>query len=340
MSAFGNAIGALFKRHKLKAFSIFAFAAAFAFLIFPYGDLADLLTRKVSEATGGAVFLDVDAMSLSFWPPGAELDRVTLETPSMPAISLASLAVSPSVSSLLALRLGGSLAARGLFKGDVEASYAQGKKTKSGERVHVVDASLSGVNLSGVNDFLRSMAAAPGAFGGDPMAAMQGQLLGSLNLKGSASGTMSASVDPRFDEPPTGAFNLDLKNFSANLTSLLGMDLIFERAAVVGRLSEGKLKVEKADLGSAKDEISLKAKGSMDLAFVAAGGGSARPIPGAYDFNVTLRASDAATRRLGLILDSIVAQGAKVEKSAGSSTYKFRALSGGAGGLPRYLPGE
>lgn len=327
---------ALFRRHKLKAASIVAFASLSGILIFPYGDLADLASAKVSEATNGSVYLDMESISLALFPSiGATLEKVSIETPSLPTISVASLTAAPSISSLLALRLGASAKASGLFKGDVEIDFSQGEKAKSGQRANNVEASIQRVSLEPLNEFLRSSAGGGGGFG-DPMAAMRSQLLSNLNMKGSASGTLRASVDPGFVDPPTGAFDLSVSRFSVDLMSLLGMELAFEKLHLVGKLGEGRVTIERGDFGTAKDELSIKAKGTVDLAI----GPGGAPIPGAYDMTIALNASQAAVRRLGLILDGIKAQGAKVETTSdGVTTYRFRATPG-AGGMPRYSPAD
>jgi hypothetical protein len=337
MQAVLGAIGALLKNHKLKMFSALAAALVSATLIFPYGDLSDYLSAKVLEYSNNSVFLDMDSISLSFFPSlGATLERVSIELPSLPTISVASLTVSPSIPSLLAFRLGGTARARGLFKGkgDLDVFYKAADRTKSGETVHVVEASLQGVGLSNLNELLRS---SPLGGGGDPAMAMLGPILENLNLKGMASGNVRASFDLRVEQPPSATFDLAITGFSINLASLLGMEVGFEKTQINGRLGEGKILIERADLGTPKDEINAKVKGSVDL--VITGGNQVRVMPGAYDLTVALNASDTAVRKLGFFLDSITSQGGKAEKTPTGMSYRFRALPGN-GGLPRYLPAE
>ena len=324
MKALIGAIASLFRRHKLKMLCVPLFAVAWGLLIFPKGDLADLFSAKSSELSGGAVYLDMDSFGISLFPsPEAILENVAIDARMLPTIKLKSLTASASIASLLAGKLGVSAHAGGLFNGDADVTYAQGEKTASGNRLQSVDLRLDRIGLGGLNEVLRALM---------PM---------DLSLRGSVNGTARASVDPGFGQQPTGAFDVEISKLSMNLVNLLGIELAFEKTQLVGRLSEGKLQIEKGDLGSVKDDLNAKIKGSVDLAVLPAGPGAGSPRlePGAFDLVVSLNATDAIVRRLGLIFDSITQQGGKSEKTATGYAYRFRAVPG-PGGLPRYMSVE
>lgn len=150
-----NFIKGLFRYHKLKILSILGFAIVFAFLIFPYDDLADLATMKISEATGNQVYLQFDSLNLNAVPPGVGLEKVAVETPTLPPIKAESISVTPWLSGLILGKQGAEIDATGLFGGAIVADVRDGDKTSAGARYKSVAIDASGLKIPELMNYLR-----------------------------------------------------------------------------------------------------------------------------------------------------------------------------------------
>src|ERR1700683_2627987 len=95
----------------------------FIYFFFPFNDLGDLVSGKISEATQGQVFVDFEKLDLSLFPqPGLALSKVVIENPFTPALTAKYISVAPNLLSLLAFKPGVSIRARGFLGGDVDLS--------------------------------------------------------------------------------------------------------------------------------------------------------------------------------------------------------------------------
>lgn len=266
----------LLRYHKLKFVSVFLFALIFAVLIFPYNDLRDIITRKISEATDKSVYLQFKSMSLAF-PLGLHVEDVLIETPSLPTLSARSMTLVPGFLGLLTASPSGSVSAEGLFKGSFEASLKSGDKTKAGVRKQVIDVAIEKIALQSLSEFLRSAE------------------FMSLVMQGSLSMKTNVQVDPNFETQPGGTVDVRIASFvipNPTVQTPLGPfqmpTMKWDKFNLKGKMADGRLVIEDLTIGdAAKDEIFGKVTGSVNLAFRGKGA-QARPEFSGYDLKLDL----------------------------------------------------
>lgn len=313
-------ISAFIREHKGKILLVPIFVIAWAVLIFPTGDLAEMVSSQVSQATNDSVMLDMDSVGISLFPVGAKLENVSVEAPGFPPLKVGSLTVSPNIGSALAFKAGGSVAMTEFLGGDADISFSQGAQTKAG-RTQEIDATFTGTSLKRAFELVKSMMS------------FEVGLDGKLKI-----GRVQASFDPSLERQPTGSFDATISSVKANLSQFItGPDLTFSSISLTGRLAEGHLKIERGELGSAKDELSATIKGNVDLAVVGVPGGAFRAAPGAYELTVSLTASDAMLSRLSLLTSYLDSSRVPPEKAGSVTTYRFKVISG-IGPIPRIEP--
>jgi len=267
----------IFRFHKKKIFALLLFTLFFALVLFPLDDLTDLMTIKVSELSNNRVYMQADGMGLHFLPnPGIKLSSVLIQAAQLPNINADELAISPSVPALLRGAIGTEISATGLFKGNVDVSYEEAEKNKSGERNRKIKIGASDIALQSLSQFLRDMN------------------FGDYKLQGALGLNAQAKIDPSFTDPPQGQVDMDLKNFifppyvfyylGAPMLSL--PELKFKKSVVKANLTEGKVQIDDITLGDDKDDLSGKIHGELHMNF-----SKDRPAPdfGAYSLNIELK---------------------------------------------------
>jgi type II secretion system protein N len=294
-----NFIRGLFRYHKLKILGAVGFALLFAFLIFPYDDLADLATAKVSEATGNSVYLQFDSLNLNAVPVGIGLEQVAVETATLPTIKASSLTVSPWLSGLLLGKQGAAVDATGIFGGAVAADYRDGDKTAAGDRFKSIAVDASGLKLPELMAYLRD----GGIF--------------SLLLQGTLDLNTALVVDPGFGTQPTGDVGFNIKGFTLpSQTLAVSMmpggpamplpvpELKLGNTKMAAKMSEGALQISEFTFGGDPKGLSGKVTGQLGLTF-RGGPGGVQPVVGAYDLRINLKMPKEfvqANERAGLSL--------------------------------------
>ncbi len=274
---FTGLISGLIRFHKKKFLMVIVFTALFFVILFPFDDLSDLMTTKISELSGGSVYVQTDSLGIHWLPnPGVKLSSVLLQLTNLPNISTDELTLSPSFLSLLKGSLGADATAKGLLKGNVDISYEEAEKNKQGSRNHKIKLAANDIALSSLSSFIRELNI--GDF----------KLAGAMNLNG------QAKIDPSLEEQPIGKVEASLKNFvfptyviymgGAPMFNL--PELKFKKSSLKSAMAEGKLQIDDLSLGDDKDDLSCKLQG--DIAIKLAKG---RPTPdlGAYNFKVELK---------------------------------------------------
>lgn len=293
--------------HKLKFLLAFISTGVFLFVMFPFSDLSDRLGADVAKLTNGQVYLQLDSLNLGLFPsPFVGAENISVETPFLPgAISAQHLEVLPSLSSVLWQKPSGKLIAKGLFRGDVEIELKPGKKTEAGVATHLVMLKAQSLSLAEIH----KVAQLP------------------MLLKGKLHISTSGTADPTFAEQPD--FDIDLRvdqleippwTFNSAMGPLNLPELRLSGVEIKGRLSAGKLSIEKGMIGKPTDELFGSVKGGISILFNNQGG-NVRPILGAYSFEVDLNAKksfqDKASLYLGF-LDAFKTQ------SGDAARYQFK----------------
>jgi type II secretion system protein N len=280
MRSFIDAFFSIFKYHKSKIFLTFFLAVIFAFWLFPFGDLNDYVTAKISEITGGVWFVESDALNVGFLPaPSLTLDNVLVDGVGM-KLKTDRLSVSPWVMGALTAKQGASIDANGLFGGSLVADYREGDKMKSGEREKQVAVEARGIKLQLMSLFLRD--------GG----MLNMALTGLLNI------SSQLNVDPLFDRQPAGSVGIDISgltlpsqtmsvDFNGSRMPLLLPEVRLGTTKLDAKLNEGEMQIQSLTFGSSKDDVSGNAKGQVSMGFKRDNAG-VHPNFGAYDLRVNL----------------------------------------------------
>ncbi|WP_347359308.1 type II secretion system protein GspN [Bdellovibrio sp.] len=281
-------------------------ALVFAFLLFPFDDLSDLISSQVSRLSNNSVYVQFEKLKMSLFPqPGVQMDQVYIESLRTPAISAQELVITPSVRGLIQQKPYGHVSAKGLLKGDVDVHVGKGSKTENGAERHKIEVSAKKVSLHD----LREMANLPVL------------LKGQLNLES------TVLADLSFQEQPDVEMNLSINQFElppSNVNTPMGPltlpDLKLSAVELRGRLAAGQFVIETGTIGKPGDELYGTIKGKIGLTIVNRGNSFGHQI-GAYNIEVDLRTKRSFQERAALFLTFI--DGYKTQTPEGSQ-YKFK----------------
>jgi len=277
----------------------------FLYFLFPFNDLGDLVSAKVSQVTQGQVFLDFEKISFSLFPtPGLALSKVDIETPYAPALTAKSLSVAPSILGFLAFKPGVNLRASGFLGGDFEMAAGVGDKTATppAHRKQNISLDMSDINLGSIG----KLASLP------------------MRLEGHISGSVESQIDPAFQEQPSG--DIDIKATQTiipegNVPTPYGPiglpRLSLGDILVQGHSDKGSIEVTKLVAGKPGGDLYATATGKIELRLQKIGD-TLQPQMGAYDLNVRLQIGQALKARVGSFL------GILSNYQAAANTYAFR----------------
>lgn len=316
----------VFKFHKFKVFFLFLCTLLFAVLMFPFNEIADIVSAQISKATRNQVQVSFDDLGLSFYPFGISAKDVYILTPRASApLFIEQAYISPSLLSLLSLKPGGTLTAKNIFGGDIHASLTnlgRGGAQNKDSKLIGLQLNFNSVDFDEVMSWLKSPA--------------------------KLSGDLSGKVDLRFDmmayEQPRGEFNINGQNVRLpGSISMQGMDMmlpegVLKKLVLAGKIQNGDLSLTQGQLGQPNDVIYGKVKGKMALNTRRAGAGIML-VPGAYDFSFDLNFSEDAESKLGTMLGTVLLnnKGGRSETLNGGARYIF-SVSGFPNGVPKFLP--
>lgn len=307
-------------QHKWKVTLTVWFAIVFVFILFPMNDLNDLITVQVSKLTQRNVFLQFNSMSINPFGPKLTLEKVFVESGSVPTISADELTVSPSLMALINKKVEGHITAQGFLKGDVDIQIKTGPKTDAGLERSKIEIQAKNINLKD----LRELASLP------------------VSLKGSLNLTTSALVELTFADQPEGDVNIVISKFEMPSSSVALADLgrvnlpemKLGQIELKGRLAAGKFVIESGKLGNPTDELHGDIKGDLGLTFQNRGG-QIVPLLGGYNIDLNLNATPAFKERAKFFLGFL--DGYKTDLPNGT-VYKFKIRAASAGMSPQFTP--
>lgn len=303
--------------HKLKITATFWLAVIFAVLLFPLNDLNDLVTAQVSKLTNKNVFVQFENISLNPFGPKLTLDKVFVETKNLPPLTTDSFSVMPSFGMLVSRQPEGSLSAQGFMKGDVQISVRSGPKSEAGVARSKIEVQAKDLNLKDIRDF----------------ASLPVPLLGKITLNS------TALADLTFTEQPEMDLNVNILRFempgaAVPVGDMGPLNLPMIKMSLVelkGKLAAGKFTIESGKLGTANDEFFGDIKGEFGLTFMLQNG-NVVPILGAYDLDLTLKATPAFREKAKFFLNFI--DGYRTDLATGSQ-YKFKLKANAVGIAPQ-----
>lgn len=312
-----QAVIGTFKFHKKKILILVMATLFFTLLLFPFGDLGDLVNAKISEQTQGAVSLHFEDMGIDIIPrPGFQFSKVSLTVNPLPEINLRSLTIAPSIMALMASQLGGSISASGLFDGDLSASFKDQSKDK--KMLYEVSTSWDDIRIEQILKLAKLTTFASGKIDGE----------------------MEGKIDPSFATQPNG--NLILGSSNLELTQLpmpfggemyyqpLPKPVRFKKIDLNLRLEDKTLNIEKSTLVATDDDLDVKVDGKVDLNLLMAGGGI-MPDLGSFSINLDLKINQQLLSVLPL---DLVLSTCKIGGEGRTLRYRCR-IAGRAGSNPQ-----
>lgn len=308
-----------FRRYKGKAALTVLFALIFFVMIFPYNDLSDLVSTKVAALTQNQVYVQFEDLNLDLVPhPALAMNDVSVDLPSLPTLTTSHLAISPSLSALIMLKLGFNLRADNFLGGFLDLTVKPNGKTEQGSQKQSFSLDFNQLKLEQLNKLLNLP----------------------VPLQGQANINTAMIVDPQLFEQPEGDFDLTSKKLEIPASSIptqMGAVQIptfqFNQVQLKSRIGGGKLIIEDAVLGKESDAFQGRIKGQMDLRLEKYGQ-SVQPNIGAYEFRIDVTVKKSLEKDLNLLF--ILVDRFRTPTSDGSR-YQFIARGNGYG-PPAFVP--
>lgn len=276
------------------------------FWLFPFGDLSDYVTSKVSEATQNSVYVQFETIDIGVLPPSVVGKGVQLETPATAPISASWLRFSPSMLDMLTNlptlisasrgnmesiqslpgRLGFSVSAEKLMGGDLDLKLRPAGKNDQGASRSKIFLEMDELNL--------------------------GELPGVLDLPIQLSGRADLNsvlqFYPNFEEQPEGDVELTAKSVKlppSTVPTMMGPmalpGITWGQVVLKGRLTNGQLFIDEAQLGRNTDPFRGRIKGMMNMRIEKRGPQMSANM-GAYDLRLDFEVARASERDFSLIL--------------------------------------
>jgi type II secretion system protein N len=291
---------------KGKVFVMIISTLVFAFLLFPFDDLSDLISSQVSKLSNNTVYVSFEKLKMSLFPqPGVKMDSVYIESIRTPALSAQELVITPSISGLIAQKPYGQVSAKGLLKGDVEVEMGKGTRTENGLERHRLEVTAKKISL---ND-LRELANLPVL------------LKGELDLQSTALADLTFQEQPDVEiEMKINKFELPPSNVNTPMGPLTLPDLKLTAVELKGRLSAGRFVIENGTIGRAGDEMYGTIKGDFNINIVNRNGMFAQQM-GAYNLTIDLHTKKSFQDRAALFLTLL--DGYKTPTADGAQ-FKFK----------------
>ncbi len=304
--------------HKWKIVSTVLLTVVFLFALFPFKDLNDFISTQVSKITNKAVYFQFDDLSLNPITASVNLENAIVETAALDGLTMDQVSIKPSILALIKKQPGGHLHIDGLLGGNLDVSIAPGEKLESGLFKSVVDLSADQLSLKKIHETFK----------------LSIPITGALNMN------TKLTADLTFAEQPDGEINFTISNFELPSTNvLLGEmgnlnlpEIKMKKIDIKGRLNNGKMVIENAQLGQPSDDFFGNVKGDIGLRFVN-NGGQITPVLGDYNLSIDLSAKPAFKERAGFFLNFIDTY---KKEDIGVTRYRFKLQAAGLGLPPQF----
>ncbi len=309
--------------HKAKILLFVALTLILMVLRFPYGDLTSFMTARISQLTGGQVFITSKDLGLSFLPhPGVRLTGVTVETTALPSLTADAVTIRPLPWNFPS----GLLQAEGLAGGDATLKIGT-EAAGTPEQKNELELTVSGISLAQLTELL-----IPNA---------------NFSAKGSASANFDLVIPRSAVHTLSGTAHVAISQFSvptftANtpMGALEVPALSFSTLQSSAQIDNGIVNLQNLTLGAPGEPVAGQVTGSVTLS----GGRGGSWIVSAFDLNldITFAQSFLAQPTVSLftgLIDGFGDIGARYRHPGpGSVRYAFRISSTQPGSMPRILP--
>ena len=206
----------------------------------------------------------------------------------------------------------------GLLGGNLDVTIAPGEKLESGLFKSNVDLAADQVSLKKIHETFK----------------LSIPITGSLNI------TTKLTADLTFTEQPDGEINFSITNFelpstNVNLGEMGNLNLPeikMKKIDVKGRLNNGKMIIENAQLGQPSDDFFGTIKGDVSLRFVN-NGGQISPVLSDYSLSIDLSAKPSFKNRASFFLSFLDTY---KKEDIGVTRYRFKLKAAGLNTPPQF----
>ena len=304
--------------HKWKIVSTVLFTVVFLFILFPFKDLNDYISTQVSKITNKAVYFQFEDLSLNPITTSVNLEKAIIETAALDGLTMDQVSIRPSILALIKKQPGGHLHIDGLLGGNLDVTIAPGEKSESGLFKSNVDLTADQVSLKKIHETFKL----------------------SIPITGSLSITTKLTADLTFIEQPDGEINFSITNFelpstNVNLGEMGNLNLPeikMKKIDVKGRLNNGKMIIENAQLGQPSDDFFGTIKGDVSLRFVN-NGGQISPVLSDYSLSIDLSAKPSFKNRASFFLSFLDTY---KKEDIGVTRYRFKLKAAGLNTPPQF----
>ncbi len=251
----------IFFFHKMKIFIFFVLCFLFFIVLFPLTELGE---KVISETAANGIYLEFESIDLHFFPrPSVSMDKVMAETPMLDSIEADHLQITPSILSLIQfaftkkLRVGADVVAQGLWGGDLDLQLSASSKIKDPQAMEV------NIQVNAL-DLKRMIKTVAPQFPATP--------------SGLASLVALVDVDPTMKTQPEGNVDFNVNALQVpqfELPTAFGAvqipNLALQKVSIKGQLKNSILTIKEANLGTAQDELFLKASGEVHMRIMPGG---------------------------------------------------------------------
>lgn len=281
----------LLRVHKWKAFFLIGATIIFLLILFPYNDLGVLVATKTTELTNNQVFVQFEELGFGLSPkPGIEMGQVFVQSAFFPSLKMDKLYVAPSWLDLFTFKLGLSLNAKGLFGGELSASWREGMDNEI--PIEKLNVSVEHLSLERLKEVLEL-----------PIA-----------LKGNLSLDSDLKLDLEFNQQPSGEialtvsqFVLPVQSFETAMGPMTIPELKISKVNLEGRWVNGEIVIDEAKLGDPKDVVYGSVKGNIGLVFKRRGV-EVSPQLGSYEIKTDLYVTSKAPKDLDLVTSLVMSK--------------------------------
>jgi type II secretion system protein N len=256
----------------------------FSFILFPINDLRSVISQKISAMTQNQVSLEFSEINLNIIPkPSLELQKVSLSTPLLSTLKMASLQISPSILGLITFKPGVALSGDDLFGGNFDFSLRSGGSNAQSQTRQIIQINAKNLELDEILKFLTT------------------------GFK--ASGNLQLSVDSDLDpsgqdtEANVKIDSRDIKLPENTIPSQLGSVAIppmqISVLQIEGELKKNKFRITRGVIGRDGDTVNGSIEGTFDVR-VMSGPMGPQIVPTGYDLIVRLRLQNSFLNNFAL----------------------------------------
>ena len=237
----------VFKFHKKKIVFFFGSISFWFLVLFPWDDLSDFVTLKVSQLSQNNVYLQFDGLSFGLMPQlGIKMDEVVVESAYAPTLSMETLGFAPALSNLFGSP-GGKAKAYGLFGGNAIVDFGPSNELDIEGQEFGVSINLEEVALKDLFKYIKKAQNIP------------------VSMSGKTNFDSNLYIDPTFKAQPKGNVELVIAKLeipSSNVSLGSGLSMSFpaiklSNVVIDGNLNDGKFFIKEGKIGDGtkKDEL-------------------------------------------------------------------------------------